>query len=263
MTANAMVGDKERCLDAGMNDFIAKPVDVAQLFLTLARWVRPSAPAPAAPPGEGPEAPLPSIPGLKMEAALQRMGGNVKLMRKLLNRFVETQIDVMARITAAIENNDLATATREAHTAKGLAGNIGAGGMADSAARLEHVLAHGAAQGLDQAMDDMRVELNELVAKIALALHDKPAAAAPPQAAEGAPDMAALTRRLGALARLLAQDDAEAVQLLDDLCADLAATGQGEHARQLKRQLGQYDFEGAMAQLNEVAAALGVELQAL
>src|SRR5471032_1713082 len=39
MTANAMVGDKEKCLAAGMNDFIAKPIDVAQLFTTLARWV--------------------------------------------------------------------------------------------------------------------------------------------------------------------------------------------------------------------------------
>src|SRR5471032_3143641 len=76
MTANAMVGDKEKCLAAGMNDFIAKPIDVAQLFATLARWVKAAHPQePLAIAEPAPET-LPVIPGLQMEAALQRVGGN-------------------------------------------------------------------------------------------------------------------------------------------------------------------------------------------
>ena len=265
MTANAMVGDKEKCLAAGMNDFIAKPIDVAQLYTTLARWVKvknPDAAATAAPTPA--EETLPAIPGLKMEAALQRMGGNVKLMRKLLGRFVETQMDVMARIADAIENNDLAAATREAHTAKGLAGNIGAGGVADSAARLEHMLSQGVTAGRDETIAAMAGELEEVICAIVLALDGRRGshgrADAAPAVASGQVDAAELAEAMRELAQLLAQDDAAALKLADSLCALLQAAGQGEHARQLKRQVGQYDFEEALAQLKEAAAALDVVL---
>ena len=266
MTANAMVGDKEKCLEAGMNDFIAKPIDVAQLFTTLARWVKVKNPvaaeAPAAASVAADEA-LPVIAGLRMEAALQRVGGNVKLMRKLLSRFVETQIDAMHRIATAIENNDLAGATREAHTVKGLAGNIGAAGMADAAGKVEQMLAMGTTKGRDEAIVDMANELSELVARIAMAMDDKPAAVA---AADDAPaatqpaDLAELNAVVRDMAHLLAQDDGAAVKLLDRLCAALTAAGQGEHARQLRRVLGQYDFEGALDELKAAADALNIPL---
>jgi two-component system sensor histidine kinase/response regulator len=294
MTANAMVGDKEKCLAAGMNDFIAKPIDVGQLFTTLARWITVSNPlatlndasgggevadtaaaqAEAAPAAAAEHA-LPAIPGLRLEAALQRVGGNVKLMRKLLARFVETQADAMARIDAAIENNDLAAATREAHTVKGLAGNIGASGMADAAARVEQMLGQGVSQGRDEAVAAMDAELCDLIARIAMAtsLGDKGAATAATSgtsaipavsaASDGAAPQTSLAELAGAMqdmARLLAQDDGAAVKQLELIAPMLAAAGQAEHARQLKRQLGQYDFEGALDQLKAAASALDVSL---
>ncbi len=266
MTANAMVGDKEKCLAAGMNDFIAKPIDVAQLFTTLARWVtvkNPLAPEAEAetPPGATRDEALPVVAGLRMEAALQRVGGNVKLMRKLLSRFVETQIDAMQRIATAIENNDLSGATREAHTVKGLAGNIGAGGMADAAGKVEQMLAMGATKGRDEAIAEMAGELNDLVARIAMAMamDDKPAAedAAPAAQVVDKDELAALAHEM---ARLLAQDDGAAVKLLDRLCGALTAAGQAEHARQMRRMLGQYDFEGALDELKAAADALNIAL---
>ncbi|MDC8757774.1 response regulator [Janthinobacterium fluminis] len=263
MTANAMVGDKEKCLEAGMDDFIAKPIDVAQLFSTLARWIAPKHPqeeaAAAAPEARVGEA-LPAIAGLRMEAALRRIGGNLQLMRKLLERFAATQAEAIARIGAAIDNNDLETATREAHTLKGLAGNIGAVALADSAAAVEHLLAHGAGEALELALAATSQELQRLLPGIVQALDDK---AAPPQA-EMAPASAAELARLGeamrALAALLGQDDAAALKQVEQICAMLTAAGQAEQARQLRRLLGQYDFEGALAQLHEAAAALEVTL---
>ena len=258
MTANAMVGDKEKCLDAGMNDFIAKPIDVAQLFGTLARWVAPSAPHDVAVSVAQPEEQLPVVPGLKMSEALRRVGGNVNLMRKLLDRFVETQFDAMLRIATAIDNNQLATAIREAHTLKGLAGNIGAGGLADSAARVEHLLSLGSHDGLPQALEACTLALDELVPKIAQAMQG---GAVPKQSpALVAVDRGQLETRLRELLQLLLQDDAQAVKHLDGIAPMLVATGQAEHARQLKRMLGQYDFEGALAQLGDVAAALDLTL---
>ncbi|WP_308923292.1 response regulator [Janthinobacterium sp. J1-1] len=261
MTANAMVGDKEKCLDAGMNDFIAKPIDVAQLFGTLARWVAPSVPQAVAVTVAQPEAALPVVPGLMMAEALRRVGGNAGLMRKLLDRFVETQFDAMLRIATAIENNQLETAIREAHTLKGLAGNIGAGGLADSAARVEHLLSLGSHDGLPQALEACTLALDELVPKIAQAMQGRSTPRQGPAVA--AVDRAQLEARLRELSQLLLQDDAQAVKHLDGIASMLVAAGQAEHARQLKRMLGQYDFEGALAQLGETAAALDMTLPSL
>ncbi|WP_219118686.1 response regulator [Janthinobacterium sp. UMAB-56] len=263
MTANAMVGDKEKCLDAGMNDFIAKPIDVAQLFGTLARWIAPAAPQEMTAMVAQPEAELPVIAGLKMAEAMRRVGGNAALMRKLLDRFVETQFDAMQRIVAAIENNQLETAIREAHTLKGLAGNIGAGGLADSAARVEHLLSLGSHDGLPQALAACTLALDELVPKIVLAMQSRGnvAEAGGAAVAHVAPvDRAHLEAGLRELSQLLQQDDAQAVKHLDGIGPVLVAAGQAEHARQLKRMLGQYDFEGALAQLGEVADALELTL---
>ena len=263
MTANAMVGDKEKCLDAGMNDFIAKPIDVAQLFGTLARWIAPATPQEMTAVVAQPEAELPVIAGLKMAEAMRRVGGNAALMRKLLDRFVETQFDAMQRIVAAIENNQLETAIREAHTLKGLAGNIGAGGLADSAARVEHLLSLGSHDGLPQALAACTLVLDELVPKIVLAMQSRGNAAEAGGAAgaQVAPvDRAHLEAGLRELSQLLLQDDAQAVKHLDGIGPVLVAAGQAEHARQLKRMLGQYDFEGALAQLGEVADALELTL---
>ncbi|CAN7189680.1 response regulator [Duganella sp. LjRoot269] len=266
MTANAMVGDKEKCLAAGMNDFIAKPIDVAQLFTTLSRWVKVKNPvaldaAEVQPAGDSRDEALPIIAGLRMEAALQRVGGNVKLMRKLLSRFVETQIDAMTRIANAIENNDLAGATREAHTVKGLAGNIGATGMADAAGKVEQMLAMGATKGRDEAIAAMAQELGDLVARIAMAMNDKPDAGAAIESPQQI-DLGELAAMAKELALLLAQDDSAAVKLLDRICPLLTAAGQAEHGRQLRRLLGQYDFEGALDELKSAAAALDISLNA-
>jgi signal transduction histidine kinase/CheY-like chemotaxis protein len=260
MTANAMVGDKEKCLDAGMNDFIAKPIDVAQLFGTLARWIAPAAPQEMTVVVAQPEAELPVIAGLKMAEAMRRVGGNATLMRKLLDRFVETQFDAMQRIVAAIENNQLETAIREAHTLKGLAGNIGAGGLADSAARVEHLLSLGSHDGLPQALAACTLALDELVPKIVLAMQSRSNVPEPGNTVVAAVDRAHLEAGLRELSQLLQQDDAQAVKHLDGIGPVLVAAGQAEHARQLKRMLGQYDFEGALAQLGEVADALELTL---
>ncbi|MCG2585259.1 response regulator [Massilia sp. TS11] len=258
MTANAMVGDKEKCLAAGMNDFIAKPIDVAQLFATLARWVKPANPGSAAAPAAADEDAAPLIPGLKTTQALARLGGSARLLRKLLRRFAETQHDALARLRAAVDANDLAAAQREAHTLKGLAGNIGASEVAALAERIEQDLAQGGSASLAPALDALAPVLAELLGHISLAL----GAASAPAVAQPvlAPDQ--LPQLLAEMAALLAQDDASANKRLEPLLAALQAAGQGEHARAIRRQVSQYDFEGALEQLQAAAAALGLAIRA-
>ena len=264
MTANAMIGDKEKCIASGMNDHIAKPIDVGQLFLTLERWIKPK--AAAAETGaasnsanDGKDEELPDIAGLEIGAAVRRVGGNVKLLRKQINRFAETQADVMLRIMAAIDCNDSETATREAHTIKGLAGNIGATKMAECAGIVESLLKRGEADDLTPTLAAMEQELVNLLEQIDTAMgrrtekEDAPAAAGPV-------DMAVLADELRQLAALLEDDDSKAVKLVDGITGKLGAVGQDLGAQQLKKLIGDYDFEGALDALKETARALEVAL---
>ena len=133
MTANAMPEDRQQCLDAGMDDFIAKPIDPNRLYRTLAHWI---------PAGEGDEIAstpphiendhvkedqLPdSLPGIDIKLALYRAGGSNKLLRKLMWHMYNNHSQDVQLIRQAFDAADIETAQRIAHTAKGLAGTIGA-----------------------------------------------------------------------------------------------------------------------------------------
>jgi two-component system sensor histidine kinase/response regulator len=157
MTANAMVGDREKVLAAGMNDHIAKPINVAQMYAVLARWVRrekgpaaaPVTPAsrtvPASPPaGQQPLNGLNSLPGIDSRTALAALRNDERIYRRLLGRFLASQADFPVRFEAARRSEDPGAAQRVAHDLKGLAGTAGAMALAQAAARLEAACGHGA-----------------------------------------------------------------------------------------------------------------------
>jgi two-component system sensor histidine kinase/response regulator len=276
MTANAMVGDKEKCLAAGMNDFVAKPIDVEQLFLVLARWIKPkqavlpddtsmdSATPLDVDVEKKPQDAVPQIAGLQIESALRRMGGNTMLLRKLLDRFRHTQRDVMQRIAQALADNDSEKATREAHTVKGLAGNIGAFELVEYAARLEALLKHGQEHDLRQrsvVTAAMERELNALIAKIDVALPSSPddVPSAKTQTMQ-AVDMQALARDMVELSKLLKDDDGRAAKGIESLHGRLQAMGQVDCANALRSLVAGYAFEEALVTLQSVARNLEVEL---
>jgi signal transduction histidine kinase/CheY-like chemotaxis protein/HAMP domain-containing protein len=258
MTANVMEGDKEKCLECGMNDHVAKPIDVGQLFAALGRWVKPKMPGgvQAANDKVRQDASVPDIPGLEIEKALQRMGGNVKLLRKQIARFHDTQADVVARIKLAIESGDAESAIRAAHTLKGLAGNIGATAMADCAAAVESILMRGETGAVGKALDAMQRELHSLLARIAAAGCEAEA----PASAVAEVDRAVLAGELRELAVLLADDDSRAGGMVDAVTGKLDALGRHAVAKQLKKMIAQYDFEGALDTLKETAQSLDMAL---
>ncbi|WP_245651122.1 response regulator [Paramagnetospirillum marisnigri] len=259
MTANAMAGDKEKCIESGMNDHIAKPIDVAQLFLTLARWIKPKPDiaTPEAPPAKilGDDE-LPHIPGLELKAALARVAGKTKLLRKLLLSFRDAQAEVMARIRAAHDSGDAETAIREAHTVKGLAGNIGAPRMAELAATVETMLKNGETDGLADALLLMETELADLRARIAAGLGEVAAVSAPAVAV----DMNVLAADLRRLDALLADSDSDAEAVADGLADRLRALGHGKIAEGVLQAVDDCDFDAARVRLNELADVLHVAL---
>jgi two-component system sensor histidine kinase/response regulator len=264
MTANAMSSDKEQCAAAGMNDHIGKPIDVNQLFATLARWIKPKNPegnlaALAGGQVTAQRSDLPSIPSLDLNQAMRRIGGNVKLLRKLINRFAETQADTMSRIRTALDAGEMETATREAHTTKGLAGNIGATQLLALAGTAESALKRGRTEELPSALAAMEHELMVVLAQIADAMgapDAEPAAASVPLEV----DREELAQDLKKLHALLAEDDSRAGKLVDGLSEKLRSVGQGPAAGQIKKLVGRYEFEEALDKLKEAAQALEVAL---
>jgi signal transduction histidine kinase/DNA-binding response OmpR family regulator/HPt (histidine-containing phosphotransfer) domain-containing protein len=146
MTANAMAGDREKVLAAGMNDHIAKPINVAEMFNTIARWVTPAnpvtraaepAPPTSTPPASGVEEEIPPLAGIDRRAGLAATLNNARLYAKLLIKFRDSQADFAAQFARACQDADPEAATRCAHTLKGMAGSLGAKGVQAAAQALE------------------------------------------------------------------------------------------------------------------------------
>ncbi|MEJ6020802.1 PAS domain-containing hybrid sensor histidine kinase/response regulator [Ramlibacter sp. PS4R-6] len=146
MTANAMEHDRRKCLDAGMNDFLVKPIDPEDMWNILLRWIRPrrvaAVPA-AAPTGAAAADGIPrGIAGLDTALGLKRMMNKKPLYLAMLKRYASGQREAMRELRDALAAGDTATAERLAHTAKAVAGNVGATLVQDQAEQLEQALRH-------------------------------------------------------------------------------------------------------------------------
>jgi CheY-like chemotaxis protein len=138
MTANAMLGDREKALAAGMNDHVIKPIKVDALFAALVRWVRPGTPenrAERVPPLAD------ELPGLDRHTGLANALGDERLYRQLLKMFVEDQRDFPARFREAHQAGEIAKAQRLAHSLKSVAATLGAREVQMSATALEQACA--------------------------------------------------------------------------------------------------------------------------
>ncbi len=140
MTANAMKGDLERCKEAGMNDHIAKPIDVREMYKTLEKWVKPVGMKTML--YEEPTDWPPEMHGIDSKLAIRRIGSDVKLYQKLLNDFVIGEQEFVNQFNTAWSAANVELAIRLSHTLKGLAGTIGAFDLQTIASKLEDSCRH-------------------------------------------------------------------------------------------------------------------------
>lgn len=270
MTAHALTVERERCLQAGMNDHISKPIDPDLLFAVLLRWGGPrlqarrargapmppaetavpdtEAPEPGAG-GEGTLIPVLAAAGIASEGALRRCGGNHGLYLSLLQRFVQTQADTPQRIAGALQQQDHAQARLLAHSLRGVAANIGAVEVAALAAELEYALQAGEpAPDLLQRFSLACAACCKLLQSLLLG----DATPYPSTPAEG-DTIQDWQTRLSALQDLLENDDAEALDFLQQTLPALRAQAVLSEAdvQALQEAVNNFEFEAALKLLRQ------------
>lgn len=163
MTAHAFEEERQRCFTVGMNDHVAKPIDPAHLFSTLAKWIKPLAIEAVTPHlaiVAGTDAVLPRyLPPFNLDAALARVNGKAPLLRKLIGNFAQTYGDVTQELRVQIGTGLLPDARRLAHSLKGVAGSLELPTVQTIATAIEKHLANGAVPDASNMLPELEAAM--------------------------------------------------------------------------------------------------------
>ncbi|PKL51141.1 MAG: hypothetical protein CVV42_00855 [Candidatus Riflebacteria bacterium HGW-Riflebacteria-2] len=165
MTAHSMPGDRERCLNSGMNDYIAKPVEARHLLAILRRYAGKETPENELTSGETPfvvetDEPVMDVV-LDSERIRRIFGHKPQSLSRLVKAAFANYTNLDKQIQRQITNNDFVTAAANAHTIKGSLGNLGGNQAAELAARLEQALKNNDGEQADKIREQLNTAFNE------------------------------------------------------------------------------------------------------
>ena len=138
MTAHAMKGDRERCLQEAMDDYVSKPIAPAELLAALEKWLPKEDDATLLPPSPAvANAAAEGLPVFDRAGFEDRLMGDAELVVEITTGFLDDVPRKLASVGAAVKNGDPAEAARQAHSLKGACANVGAVAMSSVAGELE------------------------------------------------------------------------------------------------------------------------------
>ena len=161
MTANAMEGDRERCVARGMDDYVAKPVDLERLRAVLDRWLSPKNAASSRDAGITQTAD--DAEPVDLSRLREFFGDDDDALNGLLRATVEESQSVFGRLRKALDIREVTAAKQAAHELKGFAGNVGAARVASLAARVECLVEEGGWNSADAASAELRDAIDRVV----------------------------------------------------------------------------------------------------
>lgn len=265
MTAHALAGDREKSLEAGMDDHVSKPIDPELLFETLLKWVKKSS-------GESPGqelatetdmtspdpsdgADFPELDGIHVAAGLKRLLGNKKSYRRILLRFRQDFENAADTLLDLVNGEKYEEAEILAHSIKGAGGNVGAEALQAAAAAVEEALKDRGKTLPEGEFVYFKNELGRVMtALMALKGDDPPSPEAMETPAEIDPHMAEEVA-------VRIKDAAEIgdVMELSKLGAELTARTDGlrEYGAKISHLADEFDFDGLLEMADDLAAAIG------
>lgn len=247
MTADAMTGVMEKCLELGMNDMVTKPIDPDEMFGAMVEWIKPTKEMKERVnpkiKKEALDVVVPYIKGLDIEGALKRINNKKTLYLNILNKFAKGNLKIVSEIESVYNSNDYETAKRLIHTLKGVSGNIGADEI--------HVLSKEVEEYIEAKNDEKAktglARLNEKIQELIHAIND--ALGTDEKKDKVAIDEAKVKELLPQLKDLTEKKSPKAKVLIKEL---EEAGLSGDLFNEMKSKLSKYDFKGALILLEEI-----------
>ncbi|MBF0455343.1 MAG: response regulator [Magnetococcales bacterium] len=280
MTAHAIVGDREKSLEAGMNDHVTKPINRKALFSTLMQWMKPfdrtrvKRPELATPSPDAEEIYLPKqIPGIDLVAAMNRLGGNRRLLLSLLREFERDFAESGQKIRQALavgQPDGRKRAQALIHSVKGMAGNLSALALFERAQALE--------SSLEQTEADPRIaglvdQFEEKMVEVVASIQSFQASVKQSQeeeieaggVAQVEMDLNKVSLTVELLSGYLHSMDTMALETFESLKKQLSGAEPGvqEQIERLEESVDCFDFNQAHQHLQAIARLLAVEPRGL
>jgi len=267
MTAHALKGDREKCLEAGMNDYISKPIGERELYAALVKWIPPGKrdiPEEYLSRTEFIEEPWQGMPagiaGIDLQDGLKRIRGNTGLFKQLLRSFLHRFEQTADTIDAAIKAGNLAEAQWLTHAIKGVSGNLGAYDLFKASRDLNDLLRENKTDGLAPLLETFVRTLTQVVEALkGLNLDDDPGASVSQEPEAINPEQVAPILR--EMRELLEKNSSRARHCLPPLKAALRAPQFRKHLNRLNRSVYALDFKKAISVLEDIANTLNDSLK--
>ncbi|MBF0202716.1 MAG: response regulator [Desulfamplus sp.] len=275
MTAHAMNGIRDECIEVGMNDYVSKPVDPGQLLSILRQWIKPVVRNKSVnyedardkneeitKPDESRkqiDVDLPErLTGIDMKSGLSRVSGNRRLYRQLLLDFARNYSSVTEEIRNLIGTDELKTAERIAHTVKGSAGNLAVNGVYAAAGELEKSITVKDAGAYEKLLNNLDRELQPVLESIK---GITPERKEKKLREDTLLDPTRIALILVKMAEFIKQNNIEVETSLEYLKESIGGSSFREEMVDLENCIGAFDFVNALIPLRKIANTLNISLE--